>query len=95
MSRYSIHPMEQKFQDWEKERREYRTRYWQALYLMRSEYLGENKGVYDLTARPTMHYWAEEKYGIVMGINGEGQYTDEFTVKDPKKFMWFQLKYWK
>ena len=66
MSRYTIHPMEQNFQDWDRERREKRDQYWQSLYYMRQEYLAEHTGNYDLTSRPTMHYWAEEKYGFKM-----------------------------
>jgi hypothetical protein len=50
--------------------------------------------MFDLTVRPTVHYWAEQKYGFVMGIDGQGDYTGEYTVVDPKKFMLFQVKYW-
>lgn len=88
-------PAEKNFRQWDQASREQRTRYWQALYSMRQEYMAEHKGVYDLTARPSMHYWAEEKYGLAMGIDGQGNYTDEYTVKDPKRFMLFQIKYWK
>ena len=72
-----------------------RDQYWNALYLMRQEYLEENKGHYDLTARPTVHYQAELKYGIKMGLDGQGNYTKDYEVVNPKKFMFFQLKYMK
>lgn len=74
---------------------EKRNQYWGAVKEVRKEYLEENKGMYDLTVRPTMHYWAEEKYGFRMETDGTGNYTENFTVTDPKKFMLFQIKYWR
>jgi hypothetical protein len=76
-------------------KRDRRDQYWNALYQMRQEYLEENKGYYDLTARPTVHYWAEQKYGIKMGIDSLGNYTEDYEVVDPKRFMLFQIKYMK
>jgi hypothetical protein len=75
--------------------REERDKYWSAIYAMRPEYMEEYKGVYDLTNRPTIHHWAEEKYGFRMETDGTGNYTAEYTVINSKKFMLFQLKYWK
>ncbi len=86
---------EESFHRWERERRQRQNEYWNALFLMRNEYLEENKGQYDLTARPTLHYWAELKYGFKMGLDGQGNYTKEYDVVDPKRFMLFQLKFWK
>lgn len=75
--------------------KEQRDQYWQALYLMRQEYMQDNRGDYDLTSRPTMHYWAERKYGFKMGLDGQGNYTQDYQVVDPKRFMLFQIKYMK
>ena len=86
---------EESFRMWEQERKDKGIRYWNAIYAMRTDYLAENKGIYDLTARPTIHYWAELKYGFKMGLDGQGNYTREYEVTDPKKFMLFQIKYWK
>ena len=86
---------EESFRQWDAERKEKRQRYWNALYLLRQDYLADNKGDYDLTSRPTMHYWAELKYGFKMGLDGQGNYTQDYEVTDPKKFMLFQIKYWK
>jgi hypothetical protein len=72
-----------------------RNRYWSAIRDMRQEYMEEFKGIYDLTNRPTVHYWAEEKYGFRMEVDGEGGYTAKYDVIDDKKFMLFQIKYWK
>jgi hypothetical protein len=96
MSRFAgAMPAEQSFRKWNTEQRASRDQYWNALHAMRREYLEENKGVYDLTSRPTMHYWAEQKYGFKMGLDGQGNYTQDHEVTDPKKFMLFQLKYWR
>lgn len=96
MSRFSGAMMaEESFRKWDAENRAKRDQYWNALYLMRQEYLAENKGQYDLTARPTIHYWAELKYGIKMGLDGQGNYTKDYEVVNPKKFMLFQIKYMK
>jgi hypothetical protein len=42
-----------------------------------------------------MHYWAELKYGFKMGLDGQGNYTQDHEVVDPKRYMLFQLKYMK
>lgn len=76
------------------EQKQKRFDYWAAVRRMREEYVKEHEGMFDLTVRPTVHYWAEQKYGFVMGIDGQGDYTGEYTVVDPKKFMLFQVKYW-
>jgi hypothetical protein len=86
---------EESFRQWDKEQRARREQYWNALFSMRKEYMLENTGVYDLTSRPTMHYWAERKYGFKMGLDGQGNYTKDYEVTEPKKFMIFQIKYWK
>jgi len=71
-----------------------RNQYWQACHAMRAEYLEEHKGDYSMS-RPSIHYWANEKYGFQMEADGEGNYTANYTVTDSKKFLLFQLKYWK
>ena len=74
--------------------KEQRNRYWSAIREMRQEYLEDNKGIYDST-RPRVDYWANEKYGFQMEADGTGDYTERYTVTNPKKFMLFQIKYWK
>lgn len=87
--------MQYEFDEWSRQDRVRRDQYWNAIHSMRNDYLEENKGQYDMTARPTIHYYAELKYGIKMGLDGQGNYTKDYTVVDPKKFMLFQLKYMK
>ena len=86
--------MEQNYTQWAAKQQAKRNDYWNALRKVRNEYMSEYKGVHDLTARPSFHYFVEEKYGIKMGIDSHGDYTSEYSVADPKKFMLFQIKYW-
>jgi hypothetical protein len=44
---------------------------------------------------PTMPYWVEQQYGLRMGQDGSGNYTQHYDVVDPKRFMLFQIKYFK
>jgi hypothetical protein len=73
---------------------EQRNQYWGALHAVRREYreaVGDNTGM----TGPTMPHWVEEKYGLRMGVNNDGQYTQEYEVINPKRFMLFQIKYFK
>jgi hypothetical protein len=73
---------------------EQRRQYWGALHAVRSEYreaVGDNSGM----TGPTMPYWVEQKYGLRMGLDGSGNYTQHYDVVDPKRFMLFQIKYMK
>lgn len=81
-------------EEWNAIRKQKRWQYWNALNRMRTEYITQFRGQYDLTVRPTLHHWAEEKYGFKMGMSETGDYTETYTVVDPKKFMIFQIKYW-
>jgi len=72
---------------------EERNRYWHAIHAMRPEYMEEFKGDFSMT-RPSVHYWAEQKYGFRMETDPSGNYTANYAVVDPKKFMLFQIKYW-
>lgn len=95
MSKYAVHPMEENFRKWEQEDRYRRNQYWNALFAMRDDYMRENAGILDPTVRPVLHYYAEMKWGIKMGLDSQGNYTKDYTVVDPKKFMLFQIKYFK
>jgi hypothetical protein len=73
---------------------EQRKQYWGALHAVRSEYreaVGNNS---EMTG-PTMPYWVEQKYGLRMGLDGSGNYTQYYDVVDPKRFLFFQIKYMK
>lgn len=85
--------MAYEYKAWATEEKAKRNQYWNAIWRMRQDYLAENKGVYDLEVRPALHDYAELKYGIKMGIDWQGNYTQDFEVTDPKKYMLFQIKY--
>jgi hypothetical protein len=71
-----------------------RKEYWGALHAVRKEYpseVGDNVGM----TRSTFPHWMEQKYGIKMGLDGSGNYTQEYTVTNPKRFLFFRIKYMK
>ena len=73
---------------------EQRKQYWGALHAVRKEYredVGDNTSM----TGPTLPYWVEQKYGLRMGQDGSGNYTQEYQVVNPKRFMLFQIKYMK
>jgi hypothetical protein len=73
---------------------EQRKQYWGALHAVRREYrleVGDNAGM----TRSTFPHWMEEKYGIKMGLDGSGNYTQDYEVVNPKRFLFFQIKYMK
>lgn len=73
---------------------EQRKQYWGALHAVRAEYreaVGDNAGM----TGPTMPHWVEQKYGLRMGQDGSGNYTQEYQVVNPKRFLLFQIKYMK
>jgi hypothetical protein len=71
-----------------------RNQYWSALHAVRAEYrsaVGDNAEM----RGPTLPQWVEQRYGLRMGQDGSGNYTQDYTVVDPKRFMLFQLNYFK
>ena len=73
---------------------EQRKQYWGALHAVRKEYaseVGDNVGM----TRETLPYWVEQKYGLQMGLDGSGNYTQDYQVVNPKRFLFFQIKYMK
>ena len=81
-------------QSWDNEMKSKRWQYWNALHAVRKEYredVGDNVGM----TGPTLPYWVEQKYGIKMGLDGQGNYTQDYEVVNPKRFMFFQIKYMK
>jgi hypothetical protein len=73
---------------------EQRKQYWGALHDARKEYrsdVGDNVGM----TGSTFPHWMEQKYGIRMGLDGSGNYTQEYSVSNPKRFLLFRIKYMK
>ena len=73
---------------------EKRNQYWLALHAVRNEYYDEVGDNIEMR-EPTMPHWIEQKYGLKMGLDGVGNWTAYYDVVDPKKFMLFQIKYFK
>jgi hypothetical protein len=72
-----------------------RNDYWNACALMRKEYLKENEGDISMN-RPRLDFWANERYGFLMEFDAiDGGITEHYTVTNPKKFLLFQLKFWR
>jgi hypothetical protein len=79
---------------WNYETKSKRWQYWNALHAVRSEYrlaVGNNINM----VVPTLPHWVEQKYGLRMGQDGSGNYTQDYEVVNPKRFMLFQIKYFK
>ena len=79
---------------WNYETKSKRWQYWNALHAVRSEYrlaVGNNINM----VVPTLPHWVEQKYGLRMGQDGSGNYTQDYGVVNPKRFMLFQIKYFK
>jgi hypothetical protein len=73
---------------------ENRMQYWGALHAVRSEY----RLAVDSSAELSSHslpVWVEKKYGLRMGQDDTGNYTQHYDVTDPRRFMLFQIKYMK
>jgi hypothetical protein len=73
---------------------EQRRQYWGALHAVRKEYMlevGDNAGM----TGATLPHWVEQKYGLKMGLDGSGNYTQDYEVVNPKRFLFFQIKYMK
>lgn len=71
-----------------------RLQYWGALAAARQEYQKDVDCDNSIT-RPSMHCWIERNYGIKIGMDSEGNYTHKYEVVEPKRFMLFQIKYFK
>lgn len=73
---------------------EKRNQYWHSLHAVRTEYreeVGDNAEM----KGPTLPHWLEQKYGLRMGHDEFGNWTEHYEVVEPKKFMLFQIKYFK
>ena len=73
---------------------EQRKQYWGALHAVRKEYQSEVGDNASMTG-PTMPHWVEQKYGLKMGLDGSGNYTQDYQVVNDKRFLLFRIKYMK
>jgi len=69
-----------------------RDRYWRMLRAANAEYNSLVNGTEYDDGRNGLYYFLQHNYGVKPGMV-DGNFTDEYTVTDEKKFMMFQLKY--
>lgn len=92
MTRYAVHPMEQKFQTWDQERKRKRDQYWSMLRKAYKDY-EENTchGYYE----PTFEKFNQimlDKYGVRVNMVA-GELDSSFQIVDETKYILFLLKY--
>jgi hypothetical protein len=92
MSRYSIHPMEQKFQDWNKEYIERRNDYWRMLRTAWADYQAMDHGPYGEPNFSSFNYFMQRRYGMRVNMTG-GNIDSSYQILDDKKHILFLLKY--
>lgn len=88
MTRYSVHPMEQNFQEWDKNYKEKRTRYWQRLRTAFTDYTEKDPSANFNSFR----YHMLHKYGMDVNMVG-GNIGTTYKVVDESKHTMFLLKY--
>ncbi len=88
MTRYSIHPMESNFQEWDRDQKERRNRYWKRLEQAFRDYRNKN----DDATMSSFRYWMELQYGL--RVNMVGTHIDNsYQIIDETKHTIFLLKY--
>ena len=92
MSRYSVHPMEQKFHDWSQDYIERRDRYWRMLRAAWSDYQANELGPYGEPNFASFNYYMERRYGMRVNMTG-GNIDSSYQILDDKKHTLFILKY--
>jgi hypothetical protein len=92
MARYATHPIEQQFQEWNQRDKMLRSQYWAALRAARTDYMQESGRV---PADNGFYYHLQRKYGVKPDLDPQGNLTATYTVVDKKKFLLFQLEYFK
>jgi len=86
VTRYSIHPMEKNYNEWETKQRQQRNEYWLLLRRLKREW--EEEAI--------MHGNLEEYVRAVAGIEMsliEGNISSTYEIVDPEQFLLCKLKY--
>lgn len=92
MTRYSVHPMEQNFRDWDSKQKAQRNEYWSRLRRAFNDYETGNHGPYGEPNFNTFKSFMEQRYGLRVSMTG-GDISSTYEVVDEKKHMLFLLKY--
>lgn len=92
MTRYSVHPMEQNFHDWNKEYTDRRNEYWRRLRAAWEDYQANELGPYGEPNLNSFRYFMERRYGLRVNMVG-GNIDNSYQIIDDKKHTLFVLKY--
>ena len=92
MTRYSIHPMEQKFNDWDKAYIDRRNEYWRMLRAAWADYQANELGPYGEPNLNSFNYFMQRRYGMRVNMVG-GNIDSSYQILDDKKHTLFLLKY--
>ena len=88
MSRYSIHPMEASFMDWDRKQKEKRDEYWRRLRSAWRDYqLNEDNPTFD-----EFNHYMLKRYGLKVSMTA-GNIADTYEVVNESKHSLFLLKY--
>ncbi len=92
MSRYAIHPLDQSFYDWDRNRISRTLEIRRRVHAAYNDYeKNECHGYYEPNYN-SFKYWAEKRYGIRVNILSN-QLDGTYQIIDEHKHLLFQLKY--
>ena len=92
--RFSTHPAEESFRQWEAERKQERNRYWVMLRKAKNDWLKLTEQAaleYDLDDG-AFYYYLQQNYGLRIELI-DGKIGPEYAVVDEQKYLLFILKY--
>lgn len=92
MSRYAVHPMEANFQEWDRDYKEKRNRYWRWLQVAWQDYQEGDHGPYGEPNFSSFKYYMENKYGLRVNMVGSN-IDSSYQIIDDTKYTLFLMKY--
>ncbi len=92
MTRYSVHPMEKEFQDWNLENKARRNEYWRMLRAAWEDYQKYDLGPYGEPNFDSFNLLMLNRYGLRVNMTG-GNIDSSYQIIDDKKHTMFLLKY--
>ncbi len=88
MTRYSIHPAEKNFQEWDQRQKEIRNRYWGRLQRAFRDYQSKDENA----NMNSFKYFMESQYGLRVNMVGTN-IDSSYQIIDESKHTIFLLKY--
>ena len=92
MSRYSIHPLEENFQQWDIERKKKRNNYWRMLAMVRADYFNQTVEKHHPTTNGFFEYMLTQ-YGVKVDTDESGNITQNLNIVDESKYLLLVMKY--